>query len=175
MRRRILTLVHEYPGLHLRDIQRRLETSAALAEYHLNVLEGWGLVTSSEAGGYRRFYPARKPLRPLSREDKAILAVMRQEVPLGIVLHLLDRGPALHKELLDVVPVTKGTLTYHLKNLVRAGVVVRAGPGGERGFELADPGRTLRLLKDYGPTPDLIDAYGDMWSQIFSRRSVPPE
>jgi len=175
-RQRILAVVHQYPGLHLREIQRRAETSAALCEYHLNVLEGWGLVTSSESGGYRRFFPARKPLRPLTREDKEVLAVIRQEVPLGIILYLIERPIALHKELLDVVPVTKSTLTYHLKNLIEAGIVERTSPPEGKGFRLVGRDRVLQLLQDYGPTPDLVDAYGDLWNQIFTvRRQRDPD
>ena len=43
LRRRILLIVEQYPGLHLREIQRRAGTSAMLAEYHLNILEKMGV------------------------------------------------------------------------------------------------------------------------------------
>jgi predicted transcriptional regulator len=166
MRRRILGLVNQYPGLHLRELQRRASTSAALVEYHLNALERIGLVTSQEEGGYRRFFPARDARTPLGRTEKLWLGILRQSVPLGIVLYLIEHETAAHKEIADVVPVTKSTLTYHLKNLEAAGIIVRDPPLG-RAFRLSDRARLLTLLRAYQPTPDLVASYGSMWDQIF--------
>lgn len=167
MRRRILSLVNAYPGLHLRELQRRAETSSMLVEYHLNVLERMGLVTSVEEGGYRRFFPAKGASVPLGRTEKRWLGLLRQQVPLGIALYLIEHEGAAHKDLADVVPVTKSTLTYHLKNMEAAGFIVREPPGTGRIFRLANRDHTLALLRAYYPTPDLIASYGDMWETIF--------
>lgn len=172
MRRRILGLVNQYPGLHLREIQRRAQTSVMLVEYHLNVLERVGLVTSLEEGGYRRFFPARDAKMALGRTERVWLGLLRQPVPLGIALYLVENPLAPHKELADVVPITKSTLTYHLKNMEAAGLVVREPPGAGRAFRLADAGRVVALLRAYRPTPDLVAAYGDMWAQIFGAFAV---
>lgn len=173
MRRRILNLVNQYPGLHLRELQRRAHTSAMLVEYHLNVLERLGLVTSQEEGGYRRFFPARDARVPLGKTEKVWLGLLRQPIPLGVALYLLENQEAAHKELADVVPVTKSTLTYHLKNMEGAGVILRDPPGG-RAFRLADPDRVLALLRAYQPTPDMVAAYGEMWHQIFGALANEP-
>lgn len=178
MRRRILALVNEYPGLHLRELQRRAQTSAMLVEYHLNVLERLGLAMSTEEGGYRRFFPARDAKLPLGKTDKVWLGLLRQPVPLGIALYLLEHELAPHKELADIVPVTKSTLTYHLKNLEAAGLVVRDPSGVGRDFRLADRQKVLALLRAYRPTPDMVTAYGEMWDQIFGSlglRAGPPD
>lgn len=167
MRRRILNLVNQYAGLHLRELQRRAGTSAMLVEYHLNVLERLGLVTSTEEGGYRRFFPAKDPKIPLGRVEKAWLGILRQPVPLGIALHLIENPGAQHKELAEVVPVTKSTLTYHLKNMETAGLLRREPPGVGREFHLVDRDKVLGILRAYGPTPDMVAAYGEMWDEIF--------
>lgn len=172
VRQRVFGTVSRYPGLHLREIMRRVGTSSALAEYHLNVLEKHGLVTSTDDRGYRRFYPARSPRTPLSRDDKRFLGLARHPVALGIVLYLLERGRASHKDLTDVVTVTKSTVTYHLKTLQDASVVVRNLE--DRTFSLADAHRARQLLAAYGPTPDLVEEYGRMWEEIF-RGSRPDE
>lgn len=167
MRRRILSLVNKYPGLHLRELQRRASTSAMLVEYHLNVLERVGLVTSQDEGGYRRFFPAKDAKLPLGKTEKVWLGQLRQPVPLGIALHLVETPLAAHKDLADVVPVTKSTLTYHLKGMEASGLVVREPPGTGRAFRLADAAKVLALLRAYRPTPDMVAAYGEMWDQIF--------
>jgi predicted transcriptional regulator len=167
MRRRILSLVNQYPGLHLRELQRRAQTSAMLVEYHLNVLERLALVTSQDEGGYRRFFPARDVKVPMGKTEKVWLGLLRQPVPLGIALYLVEHPLAVHKDLADIVPVTKSTLTYHLKNMEAAGLITREPPGVGRAFQLADAERVLELLRAYKPTPDMVAAYGEMWDQIF--------
>lgn len=163
MRRRILQAINRYPGLHLREIQRRVESSVHLVEYHLNMLERLRLATSHEEGGYRRFFPATGPRSALDERERAWLSLLRQNVPLGVTLYLLDAGTALHKELADVVPITKSTLTYHLKNMERAGLITREAG---KVIRLTEPERVLAILRSYRPTPDLIASWGDMWVSI---------
>lgn len=162
-RRRILQTVNRYPGLHLREIQRRVDANVHLVEYHLNVLERIALVTSEEQGGYRRFFPAQGERATLGERDRAWLSLLRQSVPLGVTLHLLDRTVSTHGEIAAVMPITGSTLTYHLKNMDRAGLIVR---DASRAIRLAQPDRALAILRAYRPTPDLIAAWGDMWTTI---------
>lgn len=166
-RRRILATVSRYPGLHLREIQRNVSTSARLAEYHLNRLEDLDLVTSIQEGGYRRFFPTQQERGALSRAEKSWLGLLRQEVPLGVTLHLLEHGTARHGELLEVVDVSKSTLSHHLKKMQESGLVERRPPGTGRRLALADRDRVLALLRAHRPVPDLVSAYGRMWEAIF--------
>ena len=163
MRQRILTTINRYPGLHLREIQRRIGSSVHLIEHHVNVLERQGLATSRDEGGYRRFFPANGPRSALDDRERVWLGILRQNVPLGIALHLLDKGSALHGEIADIVPVTKSTLTYHLKNMERVGLITR---DGSRAIRLVEGERVLAILRAYHPTPDLIASWGEMWADI---------
>lgn len=171
MRARILEMVHRYPGLHLRDIQRRLSTSPALAEYHLNVLEELRLVTSTVEEGFRRFFPGRSPKLPLSREDQRVLGLLRQRVPLAVVLFLFDRTRATHGEIAQALHLRKSTLSFNLKRLERLGVLERAAlaaPGPRlKSISLRNREHVRALLQTYEPTPDLISAYAELWSELL--------
>lgn len=171
MRRRILQTVNRYPGLHLREIQRRVASSVHLVEYHLNILERLRLVASQDEGGYRRFFPAQGERASLDARERAWLALLRQSVPLGVALYLLDRGGATHGEIADIVPVTKSTLTYHLKNMERAGLVTRDA----KNIRLTQPERVLAILRTHHPTPDLIAAWGEMWTTIVGATRAEDE
>lgn len=166
-RRRIFATVVQYPGLHLREIQRKVSTSARLAEYHLNRLEDLDLVTSREEGGYRRFFPTKTDRGALDEEEKQWLGLMRQEVPFAVTLHLLEHGKARHSDLLDVVPVAKSTLSHHVSKMEKGGLVERRPPDVGRSLHLTDPNRVLELLQAHQPLPDLVSSYGDMWEAIF--------
>lgn len=173
-RKRIYDLIWQYPGLHLRQIHRFIGHDLSLVEYHVNQLEQQGIVTSFDQGGYRRFFPLSSPQQPLTPDDRRILGMLRQAVPFAVVMLLLDRGTALHKEIAQAVGLSKSATTYQLKKLMHAGILRKVPRGEERGFSLESPERMRQLLKFYRPTPDIIDAYGELWDQAYERPGPPP-
>lgn len=89
IRREIYDLISDYPGLHLRELSRRTDTSFGSLRYHLDFLKRKELVTTKIDSRYTRFYAKEK----VGVNDKKIISVLRQEVPLRIVLLLLTPGP----------------------------------------------------------------------------------
>ena len=111
-RRRIYRLVSKFPGIHMRDIQKRLELSIGVLEYHLNYLEKEGIL-SCETDGYRKNYFVKSDVQ---HADKGALTLLRQEVPRRIVMFVLLRHKASFKEVQDEMKVSKSTLSFHMKN-----------------------------------------------------------
>ena len=172
-RREIFELIEEFPGLHLREIERQLDLSSALAEYHLIALRKNDLINSVEEGGYKRYYPHYKRgeggTKPaLSREEKRIVGILREVAPFRIVLFLMGREFAQHKEIRDAHNISKSTLSYHLKKLLELGMLEKRARGPNRGFFIPDKKRIQRLMIQYKPTPDVLRDYGDVWMKIYS-------
>jgi DNA-binding transcriptional ArsR family regulator len=172
MRRRILLLVERYPGLHLREIQRRVGTSAMLAEYHLNILEKMGLVTSREQAGYRNFFPARDAALQLDETDRRWLSLLRRPVVLGMVLSLLETGPTRPIQIARVAGLPSSTAMYQIKVLREAGLIASAEDGATR-IRLADPDRVLELLRAYHPVPDALTQFADIWTRAIQAFQAP--
>lgn len=173
-RKRVYDMVWGYPGLHMRQVARLLEYDPSLVEYHLNQLQKQGLITSFDLGGYRRFFPLASDAPPLTHEERRILGLLRQEMLFAVVMLLLERGSAQNTELASLLGLSKATLTYHLKILVKAGIVRKTPRGEQRGFQLEDPERIRVLLRRYRPAPDLVDEYSRMWDEAFSADRGPP-
>ncbi|MBW3582894.1 MAG: winged helix-turn-helix transcriptional regulator [Euryarchaeota archaeon] len=165
-RERVLETIRRFPGIHLRGLIKELDTSTALARYHIQVLEKEGRVRSSEVGGFVRYFPV-EDYKELSRDEREMLNVLRQERPLEIVLTLLEFGPMQHRDLLETMGGSKGTLTYHLDKLVAAGIVRKVSRGPERGFHLVDADRVRALLSRYEPVPALLSHVHDLWDDLF--------
>lgn len=168
-RRRIYETVVHYPGLHLREVARQTGYQLGLVEYHLTQLLRHELVYEIADGEYRRYYP-RDPLGVgerrdvLSAEEKRTVALLRQRVPLEIILLLLHRGPATHKELLAEVSVGASTLTHHLRKLLERAVVVRRE---DRAFQLADAKGLHLLLLKFRPHPGtLSEGFAQIWEEL---------
>ena len=88
-RRKIYNYILENPGLHLREIARKTNISLSVLRYHINYLKKNELVIVKNDQGYTRYYVKQK----VGIRDKEILNLLRQDIPLRIVLLLLTAGP----------------------------------------------------------------------------------
>jgi len=171
-RRAIYNLVLSQPGLHLREIQRQLGMHINLVEYHMHHLMASELVVSVDQEGYVRFFASQAPgegsrVDRLTSQDKRVLGMMRQPMPLRIMVYLLAAGTAQHKDVCDHLGCAPSTLTYHMKKLVRGRIVVQRSAGEGKGYYLADRRGVARLLMLYRPAPfDQVDAFTELWLDL---------
>lgn len=169
-RRDIYDLVRREPGLHMREIQRRLDLSIALTEYHLRQLEEAGLVVSIAEEGYKRFYPTTGAdggeLRSLGGDERRMLGLFRQSIPLRVTLFLLNDEPATNSHIADGLGISRSRLSFHLNKLLRQNVIRKLTRSEGRGYVLVDRARTLKLLIAHRPSPDLLDECADLWDSL---------
>ncbi len=166
MRDRVLEAIKQFPGIHLRGLVRQLDTTTSLARYHIQSLVAESAVRATQVGGFTRYFPASQYQELTSKERKE-LHLLRQERPLEIVLALLEFGGMQHRDLLEVVGGSKGTLTYQLGKLTKAGLVRRVATGADRGFHLVDPSHVRSLLARYEPVPEVLGRVHDTWDDLF--------
>ncbi|MEE9223236.1 MAG: ArsR family transcriptional regulator [Thermoplasmata archaeon] len=170
-RRRIFQFIVKYPGVHLRELERSLVISVQLLDYHLRVMEKGGLVSFTESDKYKRFYAGVKRVedpKVLHPDEKTQLALLRQEVPLSIVLYLLRVESARHKDISRELDIQASTLSYHLKKLIKGELIEKFSVGEERGFQLKDSEGTLKLLIAYRPlSKDMFDRFAEIWRDLY--------
>jgi predicted transcriptional regulator len=165
MRRRLHALVQDYPGIHIREAARQLDTSQALVEYHVALLRDHGLLTVEKEDRYARLFPVGKAAQ--SPADRASVGLLRERLPLRVTLHLLDNGPTKHKDLADALDLGKSKLSFHLRKLEAAGLV---GKDAEGRFEVRDAARVRSLLDAFPPTKDLREEFADVWLSLYGDR-----
>lgn len=164
IRKRLVQLVEQFPGLHLREIARQAEMSEALALYHLDQLEEGGVVESRTEEQFRRFFPVEAP--SIEERDRDLMALLRQRVPLQIALYLLAEGEATHGDITDQLELAKSTVSYHLDKLGKADFVTQ-----EAGrFRLREPRRVERLLLRWEPPRSLTDRFTTLWTRFYRGR-----
>lgn len=167
MRDRIQNVVRSFPGIHLRGIVKELDTSTALARYHLDHLVAGHKIREVHVGGFTRYFPV-ETYGELTPKERRMLELLRQEKPLEIVLTLLEFGSMQHRDLVEMVSTTKGTLSYHLDKLVDLGLVRKVPRGPDKGFHLVDPQGVRTLLARYEPLPEIYERVHDLWDDLFS-------
>ena len=160
-RRKIYDLIIKNPGLHLSKIAEILEMRISLVEYHLIYMERNNIVIPVKETGYTRYYVKDK----VGTADKKILSLLRREVPLRIVLFLLKNINAQHKDILNNFDLAPSTISYHLKKLVKNGILSVRTFGEERGYFITNREEIIAIIIQYKPY-SLIDGFTDVWQDI---------
>ena len=163
LRRRLYVLVQDYPGLHVRDLSRRLDASVRMVEYHAAALLKEGILEDRREGTYQRLFPSRREL-PLTDAEREAIGVLRMPVPLSITLALLDAPDGLaHAEVCRRTGASKANASHHLRKLQDCGLVEHR----DTLYKLIDARKTQRLLQAHKPVPDLRTRFADAWASIY--------
>ncbi len=85
IRRRIYNFILKYPGLHFRELMRKLNLPNGTLGYHLKYLEKRGLITARPGEGYVRYYI----INNIGTDQKKMFHILRQETPRNIILFSL--------------------------------------------------------------------------------------
>lgn len=169
-RRRIYQHVLDFPGLHLREIARGLRLDPNHVKYHLEYLEKHDLVSIRREDGYVRYFPRVEgtvgPRDVLNPDEKRVLAMLRQPVPLHAILILLDRGALSHGELAATLGLAPSTLSYHVRKMEASGLVAGEFLGRERVLSVARPDEVTSLLVRYRPPDELVRGFLEAWEQL---------
>ncbi len=166
-RRDIYNLIVEYPGLHEREIARRLDISLSTLDYHLHYMEKRGLLVTRKDGRYTRYFAAKK----VGIQDKKIISLLRQQTPRQIVLYLLEHPGAIHKDICRAVDKSPSTVSFHLKKLVKAGIAERVSLGRKTAYDVVDADAVVNTLITYRDTfvDSAVDSFIDTWTSLHPR------
>ncbi len=171
MKQRVLRLVQEHPGLHLRELTRKIGASLSTTTYYLRSLEEEGLISSIGRTGYKRFFDCESAIyyerTGFSTGDKIIVSFMRQRIPFLIIRFLLIRISAKPMEIATSLGLKPSTLSHHLRKMVEGGVLEKVTKGEDKGYRLVDYERTKDMyLCNRRSYEDEVDEFTDIWIRI---------
>lgn len=157
-RERILALVASQPGIHLRELPRRLGVSLRSVRYHLESMAADDFVTSHRSGRFERWFVA----GTFSAEDRSLISALRVSGQRTILTHLLRNGSMRFVSLQRASGLSPATLTRNLDRLTAERLVEL---DGRRGYRLRDPSAIeMRLALYRERFPDLL---ADAAREIF--------
>jgi predicted transcriptional regulator len=167
VRRRIYTFILNSPGLHERELSRKLAIPLSTLNYHLNYLKKRDLISSNADGLYSRYYIVGN----IGFEDKQILSVLRQKIPRKIIIFLLTHREVNHRDICNHVGVAPSTASFHLKKLVTLNIIDRNQSGRETSYCIRKPQHVSDLLITYKKSflDDAVDRFVDTWLELHPR------
>jgi len=157
-RRNIFDILKKNPGLHLSKIAQTLKLRVSLVEYHLRYLEKHELVQSDKHTGYNRYFV----IGEVKSIKKKNFSILRQKTLLKIVLFLLKKRSAKHKEILNQMDISPATLSYHLKRLINDNILVVDKQGTSRVYRIKNSEELIMWLIKYKPY-NLLDGFNEIW------------
>jgi predicted transcriptional regulator len=163
-RRTIFEHISKFPGTYLREMEKQLSLSIGDLQSHLHQLEKASLISSHEEGRYKRYFVNAE----VSYVDREILSLVRMKTPRRIVMFLLLNPESCFTEILAEFNFTKGALSFHLKRLLRAHILIKGRKDKKNIYKVADGERMSQILITYKSSmmDETLDGFIDMWTKI---------
>ncbi len=114
-RSRIYNLIRDDEGIHLREVCRKLDKKMGVIQYHINVLEKAGLISSLKDGRYRRFFINNN--HESNDKRSLIISVLKREPSFKIMQALLENEKVHHNDLASLLNISSQAITWHIKRL----------------------------------------------------------
>ncbi len=162
-RRRVFEAVKEFPGIHMRELQRKTGLALGTLRYQIRFLEKHGLIVEKKEGRLVTYYPTSGKV--VDARDKKYLTILRQELPRLIVLHLMMHPHSAHREMKGHFNISPSTLSYHLKRLMEAEIIGKDARGR---YYVLDEGRVAKVLITYRQS--FVDAMVDAFVRFWENR-----
>lgn len=161
-RRRIYEQINKSPGIHFRELERRLKLAVGSLQYHLQYLEKKKLIVASNDDDYLRYFVTDKNL---SKNERKILSLLRRSSCRHILIQLLNNPDLNNKDLSLAVGLSPSTVSWNLNKLVEAEIIKREKIGRISRFTIVDPSKVTELLISYKESflDTLVDGFIEMW------------
>lgn len=160
-RKNIYEAVEQNPGIHLSAIAKVLNMSAQLVDYHLSHLEYHGFISIEKEGGLRRCYIK----GAIGTQDKRLLGILRQRIPLQIVLFLLKHPYSRHRDILRHLDMSSPRFSYHLRKLVSNMIIEATEFEEQKGYVVINEKNVMDFLIRYKPT-GALKMVKDTWEDF---------
>ncbi|UCD91688.1 MAG: helix-turn-helix domain-containing protein [Methanobacteriota archaeon] len=160
----IFRYISRYPGSYFREIQKGVDLATGVLEYHLNYRVKKGLLSTETERKRKRYYVSEEIPHP----DKRTIGLMRQKMPRRITIHAMLNPDCSFQDLRKEFEIAKSTLSFHLKKLEDAGILVSYLEGRKKFYKVADPEETARILISYKSSflDAVLDSFAEVWLEV---------
>ncbi len=162
-RRELFDLISKFPGLHFREILRRLDISSGNLNYQLSYMIKHDIIVTIADGNLKRYYIIGK----VKGKEKRILACLRNETARGLVLYLLLNPDSQFNELAQKFDLAPSKLAYHLKKLVEKDIIEKKKEGRITIYRAKDEDAIANVLITFRPSflDSIVESFLESWSK----------
>jgi predicted transcriptional regulator len=161
-RDQVYSTIIQNPGLHFREIQRRVDIATGALQYHIDYLRKKHLIYEEKEGKFSRFYAYQA--EPVNSK---LMNLLRQDQVRQIVLFLLNKRKATIKTITQEINLSSSTLKFHMQKLIEAGVVLEKTTNGKTFYSIKEKEPLMEILIVYRKSflDSLVDSFVDLWEK----------
>lgn len=143
---KILQFIEQNPGCHLRQIKRELKISMGTLQYHLNLLEKNGKITSDKHTLHRHYFP----IGLFQDIEKNILKILNKETERDILMFIIECKNPTQTEIVDAIQISAPSVNWHINNLIQLGLLREERDGKFKRYVFSgNPNHIISLMKRY--------------------------
>lgn len=158
---KVLQYIQENPGCHLRQIKRELTMSMGTIQYHLNLLEKQGKVSSERHNLHKYYFP----IGLFEQNEKDILKILNQETAREILFIIMEKKPT-QTDIANIIKISSASVNWHMKRLIELGLVLEQKDGKFKRYTLGiDTKHIVSLMKNYHP--NIWNRWSDRLAEMF--------
>jgi predicted transcriptional regulator len=159
---RILHFISDNPGCHLRQIRKNMGISMGTTQYHLNVLEKTGKISSVRSGLHKYYFP----IAVFHDNEKNLLQILNQETSREILMFIVEKGRPTHSDIAQRIGVSSSSISWHISRFETLEIIRTLKDGKFKRYELnIDPKYLVGLMKNY--YPNIWNKWSNRLAEIF--------
>ena len=134
------------PGLHFRELQRRMDMGTGHLIYHVTRLLSLGFIHKSNDGRYLRYYASDS----MDAEEVRVIELARKKNMPRVLSAFMRRRVMTHGELAEEMDMPPSTTSWYLKRLLEEGIAEKLSRGRKTFYYLKHPSYVKDVLKKNG-------------------------
>ena len=159
---KVLQYIQDNPGSHLRQIKRELKMSMGTIQYHLNLLEKQGKVSSEKHNLHKYYFP----VGLFEKNEREILKILNQETAREILLLILEKKNPTQTDIVNIIKISSASVNWHIKKLLELGLVLENRDGKFKRYTLGiDSKHVVSLMRNYHP--NIWNVWSNRLAEMF--------
>lgn len=164
VRKRVYDTIRKSPGLHFRELQRRIGVATGTLDYHLHFLRKNGFIRAEQAGGFLRYYASDVVIE---EQEKEMLNLLRQEKIRHILILLIEKKRANASKIAEELGISPSNLSFYLKTLQSKRLINQKKKGRFRFYSVTDKKKIISALLVYKSSflDRMVDNFIEAWEE----------
>ncbi len=119
-RKHIYAFVKACPGICINEIANYMDLNRGTLRYHLNILEAKNMVEAHNDRGKVRYFQNNSTY---GEKEKVVISALQNEITREIISKILDEESNTNRDLALATGISKGTITWHIKQLKESDLI----------------------------------------------------
>jgi len=159
---RVLDHIQNNPGCHLRQIKRDLVLGMGTIQYHLNLLEKQGKITSERHNLHKYYFP----IGIFGQNERDILKIMNQETAREILLIILEKKNPTQTDIANFMQISSPSVNWHIKRLIELNLISETRDGKFKRYVFdVETKYIVSLMKNYHP--NIWERWSNRLAEMF--------